>query len=169
MLLLGLNLQVAEESFISNVDWFCYGCGDGRRLVEQQRQQPSSSSDLTTVELMQSAVKKVPRIAEIQSTFNGIRTELLTLLQHIVEPCSLAIIKNLINIDFPKGDRFRERGAVEAPRGESEERPQEVSHPAGRRLRHPVPAAADGGRGRLLLHRQRARQALQGHEDPRGR
>ena len=60
-----LILQVEEESFISNVDWFCYGCGDGRRLVEQQRQQPSPSSVSTTsaMELMQSAVKKVSRIS----------------------------------------------------------------------------------------------------------
>ena len=73
-----------------------------------------------------------------------------------------------MNVHFLKGNRFRERGAPETPRGESEGRPQEVSHPARRRLRHPVHAAADGGRGRLLLHRQRQRQALQGHEDPGG-
>ena len=52
---------MAEESFISNVDWFCFGCGDGRRFAEQRRQHqsPTSASSTSAMELMQSAVKKV--------------------------------------------------------------------------------------------------------------
>ena len=55
--------QADEESFISNVDWFCYGCGDGRRFLEQQQQQHSTESPpsvtMSSLQLMQSAVKKV--------------------------------------------------------------------------------------------------------------
>jgi hypothetical protein len=55
--------QVIEESFVSNVDWFCYGCGDnGRRILEQQMEFSSSSSaaaSMSNLQLMQSAVKKV--------------------------------------------------------------------------------------------------------------
>ena len=105
------------------------------------------------MELMQSAVKKVRTLNYLNlGAKNG---ENLLFCE--------------INLFSSPGDRLRERGAPEAPRGESAGRPKDVPHPARRRLRHPVPAAADGGRGRLLLHRQWQGEALQGHQDPRGR
>ena len=49
---------------MSNVDWFCYGCGDGRRFVQQHQEMQDQGKNrepktMSSLQLMQSAVKKV--------------------------------------------------------------------------------------------------------------
>ncbi len=63
-----------------------------------------------------------------------------------------------------EGGRLRQRWPADAAGGAAQGEEEEVQGQAGRRLRAAVLPAEDGGRGRLLLPRQRQGQAVDGDQ-----